>query len=190
MGANVDAGKVIQCEAAPTLGGLLNSVETISRTSEKEWVALVRAIAAGDTSAYGTLYMSTHGIVFTSLARITGHRATAEELTVEVFHDVWRGASSYDPTSNSVVGWIMNLARARALPRARPDRGTLAAAMRAAVQRLTTGERRAIEDTFFSGFTYVEVAAREKVLTAMIKSRIRSGLGRLKTFLTRGNGKR
>jgi DNA-directed RNA polymerase specialized sigma24 family protein len=58
------------------------------------------------------------------------------------------------------------------------------------VQRLTTGERRAIEDTFFSGLTYVEVAAREKVLTAMIKSRIRSGLGRLRTLLTRGNGKR
>jgi RNA polymerase sigma-70 factor (ECF subfamily) len=153
-------------------------------------VALVRAIAAGDTVAFGTLYMSTHGIVFTSLARITGDRATAEDLTVEVFHDVWRGAPAYDPASNSVVGWIMNLARARALPHARPDRGTLAAAMRAAVQRLTTGERRAIEDTFFSGLTYVEVAAQEGVLTAMIKSRIRSGLGRLRTILTRGNGRR
>ncbi len=151
---------------------------------------MVRAIAAGDTSAFGTLYMSTHGIVFTSLARITGDRATAEELTVAVFHDVWRGASTYDTASNSVVGWIMNLARARALPRVRPDRGTLAAAMRAAVQRLTTGERRAIEDIFFSGRTYVEVATQEGVLTAMIKSRIRSGLGRLRAFLTRGNGKR
>jgi RNA polymerase sigma-70 factor, ECF subfamily len=190
MGANVNAGTVIQSEATPTLGGLLNSVETISHTSEKEWVALVRAIAAGDTSAFGTLYMSTHGIVFTSIARITGDRATAEELTVEVFHDVWRGAASFDAASNSVVGWIMNLARARALPRKRADRGTLAAAMRGAVQRLTTGERRAIEDTFFSGLTYVEVAAREKVLTAMIKSRIRAGLGRLKTFLTRGHGRR
>jgi RNA polymerase sigma-70 factor (ECF subfamily) len=190
MGANVDAGTIAQRESAPTLGGLLNSVDTISHTSEKEWVALVRAIAVGDTGAFGTLYMSTHGIVFTSLARITGHRATAEELTVEVFHDVWRSASTYDPASNTVVGWIMNLARARALPRSRADRGTLAAAMRAAVQRLTTGERRAIEDIFFSGLTYVEVAAREKVLTAMIKSRIRAGMGRLKTILTRGNGRR
>jgi RNA polymerase sigma-70 factor (ECF subfamily) len=186
----VDTAAVTQREAAPTLGGLLNSVETSSHTSEREWVALVRAVAAGDTAAFGTLYMSTHGIVFTSIARITGDRATAEDLTVEVFHEVWRGAAAYDPAGNSVVGWIMNLARARALPRARPDRGTLAAAMRAAVQRLTTGERRAIEDTFFSGLTYVEVAAREKVLTAMIKSRIRSGLGRLRTLLTRGNGKR
>ena len=151
---------------------------------------MVRAIASGDTSAFGTLYMSTHGIVFTSIARITGDRATAEDLTIEVFHEVWRGAPTYDPASNSVVGWIMNLARARALPRARPDRGTLAASMRAAVQKLTTGERRAIEDIYFSGLTYVEVAAQERVLTAMIKSRIRSGLGRLRTFLTRGNGRR
>jgi RNA polymerase sigma-70 factor, ECF subfamily len=186
----VDAETITQSAATPTLGGLLTSVDANSHTSETEWVALVRAIAAGDTSAFGTLYMSTHGIVFTSIARITGDRATAEELTVEVFHDVWRVAGTYDPASNSVVGWIMNLARARARPRARPDRGTLAAAMRAAVQRLSTGERRAIEDTYFSGLTYVEVAARENVLSAIIKSRIRAGLGRLRTFLTGGRGQR
>ncbi len=147
---------------------------------------MVRAIAAGDTTAFGTLYMSTHGIVFTSIARTTGDRAIAEQLTVEVFHEVWRGACAYDPASNSVVGWIMNLARAQALSRARADRGTVAAAMRAAVQMLTTGERRAIEDTFFAGLSYVDVAAREKVLTAMIKSRIRAGLGRLKRLLAHG----
>ncbi len=95
--AIVDAAAVTAREAAPTLGGLLNSVDTSSHTSEQEWVALVRAIASGDTSAFGTLYMSTHGIVFTSIARITGDRATAEELTVDVFHDVWRGASGLRP---------------------------------------------------------------------------------------------
>lgn len=190
MNANFQDGTAGEKEARATLGGLLYSDEGVSHTSEKEWVALVRGAAAGDTSAFGALYMSTQDIVFTSLARITGDRATAEELTVDVFHDVWRGASGYDPASNSVVGWVMNLARARALPRERADRGTLAAAMRAAVQRLTTGERRAIEDTFFSGLTYVEVAARENVLTAMIKSRIRAGLNRLRTLLIPGFGRR
>jgi hypothetical protein len=48
--------------------------------------------------------------VFTLIA----HRRqseTAEELTVDVFHDVWRRASAYDPAGGSVIGWILNQAR-------------------------------------------------------------------------------
>jgi RNA polymerase sigma-70 factor, ECF subfamily len=155
-----------------------------------EWVELVRATAAGDTSAFGTLYMRTHGIIFTSLVKITGDRTAAEELTVKVFHDVWCKASAYDSAENSVVGWIMNLARLHALERQRPDRGTRAAAMRAAVQRLSTGERRALEETYFSGLTYVEVAARVGLLPGILKARIRSGLGRLRALMAHGYGRR
>jgi hypothetical protein len=43
----------------------------------------------------------------------------AEELTVDVFHDVWRRASTYDPAGGSVVGWIINQARSRAIDRLR-----------------------------------------------------------------------
>src|SRR5260370_39083123 len=56
-----------------------------------------------------------HRIVFTLIVRITNNRATAEELTLDVFYDVWRRASTYDPADGSVVGWIMNQARSRAL---------------------------------------------------------------------------
>jgi RNA polymerase sigma-70 factor, ECF subfamily len=184
MNARLQPGTATPVEAAPTLGGLLYCDDGKPRTSEEEWVALVRAIAAGETSGFGTLYMWTHGIVFTSILRITGNRTAAEELTVEAFQDVWRGASAYDPASDTVVGWVMNLARARALQHERIDRGTRAVTMRAAVEKLTTGERQAIEDTFFKGLTCAEVAARGGILTATIKSRVRSGLERMKTLLT------
>lgn len=190
MNATLQAGAATPVESPPTLGGLLYRDDGKPRTSEKEWVALVRAIAAGKTSAFGILYMWTHGIVFTSILRITGNRTTAEELTVEVFQDVWRGASAYDPASETVVGWVMNLARLRALQFERIDRGTRAAAMRAAVEKLTTGERQAIEDTFFAGQTCAEVAAREGILTATIKSRVRAGLERLRALLTMGYARR
>jgi RNA polymerase sigma-70 factor (ECF subfamily) len=42
--------------------------------------------------------------------RITYRRETADELTLDVFHDVWRGAATYDAAGGSVVGWIMNQA--------------------------------------------------------------------------------
>ena len=55
------------------------------------------------------------------MVRITGNRETAEELTLDVFHDVWRRASTYDVKGGSVVGWIMNQARSRAIDRVRFD---------------------------------------------------------------------
>jgi RNA polymerase sigma-70 factor (ECF subfamily) len=176
--------------ATQTLGGLLNCENHGARRSENEWRALLSAIAGGDTRAFGTLYMWTHGLVFTSIVRITGDRIVAEERTVEVYHAVWRGASSYDPASGSVIGWIMNLARSSALERQRSDPATDPAAMRAAVQTLSTGERQAIEDTYFSELSYAELAEREGLMTVVIKSRIRSGLGRLRAFLMQRSGKR
>src|SRR5579872_138061 len=85
-----------------TLGDLLYANKTKFRVPEKDWVALVQSIAAGDQGALHSLYEQTHRIVFTLIARITNNRETAEELTVDVFYDVWRKASSYDPANGSV----------------------------------------------------------------------------------------
>src|SRR5947209_7550335 len=102
-----------------TLGDLLYADNAKVRRSEKDWVGLVQSIAAGDQIALHSLYEQTHRIVFTLIVRITKNRETAEELTVDVFYDVWRRASSYDSADGSVVGWIMNQARCRAIDRLR-----------------------------------------------------------------------
>src|SRR5207253_5283903 len=86
---------------------------------EKDWVGLVHSIASGDQRALHALYERSHRIVFTLIVRITADRQTAEELTLDVFHDVWRRASTYDAANGSVVGWIMNQARSRAIDRLR-----------------------------------------------------------------------
>ena len=104
-----------------TLGDLLYADKAKTPVSEKEWVGLVQSIAAGDQRALHALYERTHRIVFTLIARITNNRETAEELTLDVFHDVWRRASTYDAAGGSVVGWIMNQARSRAIDRLRFD---------------------------------------------------------------------
>src|SRR5688572_31819065 len=51
--------------------------------------------------------------------RIVHQRETAEELTLDVFHDIWRRASGFDPANGTVLGWIMNQARSRAIDRLR-----------------------------------------------------------------------
>lgn len=88
----------------------------------QEWVELVRSIANADQRALHVLYRQLHRLVFTLSVRITGSRETAEELTVDVFHDVWRKASTYDPSDGSVIGWVMNQARSRAIDRLRFER--------------------------------------------------------------------
>ena len=77
--------------------------------SESTWVGLVQSIAERGQFADPCAYTQTYGLFFTWIMRILSNWETAEELTLDVFHDVWRRASTYDPAGGSVVvGWIMN----------------------------------------------------------------------------------
>jgi len=195
-----------------TLSDLLYANPEKVRISESEWVALVQSIAAGNQLALHSLYERTHRIVFTLIMRKTCNRETAEELTVDVFHDVWRRASTYDPAAGSVMGWIMNQARSRAIDRLRFEqrkkrvnisgKNPFAAnvtpdpqqafdleeqnrLLRTALEVLTAEERQAIETAFFSELTYHEVAAKLNQPLGTVKTRIRSGLGKLREALGR-----
>jgi RNA polymerase sigma-70 factor (ECF subfamily) len=194
-----------------TLGHLLYADRGKSPASEQEWVGLLRSIAAGDQRSLDALYERTHRLVFTLAMRITNNRATAEELTLDVFHDVWRGARKYDAAGGTVLGWIMNQARCRAIDRLRferrkkrvnghskeqfppsvapgadevLDRWESGQALRNALTMLTSDERCAIESAFFSELSYAEVAARLNQPLGTIKTRIRSGLGKLRESLS------
>jgi RNA polymerase sigma-70 factor (ECF subfamily) len=181
-----------------------------ARVPEQDWAMLVQSIAAGDQLALHALYERAHRLVFTLIMRITANRETAEELTIDVFHDVWRRASHYDAANGTVLGWIMNQARSRAIDRLRFESrkkrshggdmeplGEVAAdsrdelelreqgqALRAALATLTPDERQAIETTFFAGLTHAEAAARLNQPLGTIKTRIRSGLHKLRQRLT------
>jgi RNA polymerase sigma-70 factor (ECF subfamily) len=191
-----------------TLGDVLYA-RSRPLVAEQEWAALVQLIAAGDEVALHALYERSHRIVFTLVLRLTANRETAEELTIDVFHDIWRRASAYDAANGTVLGWIMNQARSRAIDRLRfesrrkrtqPDdmaaqaepvadlRDVMAlreqgAALRAALAALTPDERQAIETTFFGGLTHAEAAERLKQPLGTIKTRIRSALHKLRQAL-------
>ena len=195
---------------APILGDLLYADTSKPVVSEADWIRLVQAIARGDEQALRGLFERTYRLVFTVAMRITHNRETAEEVTLDVFHDVWRRAATYDPAGGSVVGWIMNQARSRAIDRVRRDQrkkrnpghadGAVPSPaartphdavagkdegrhLREAHAVLTSAERVAIETTFFAELTYAEAAARLKQPLGTIKTRIRSGLGRLRQAL-------
>src|SRR5258708_6897066 len=206
VGANQDPRE----SETRTLGDVLYVSKAKAHVSEKDWVRLVQSIAAGDQLALHSLYEQMHRIVFTLIVRITNNSETAEELTLDVFHDVWRRAANYDPANGSVVGWIMNQARSRAIDRLRFEHRkkrvnnygdsplTATAAndpqqacnlkdqshlLRNALEVLTPEERQAIETAFFSELTYHEVATKLNQPLGTVKTRIRSGLGKLRQAL-------
>src|SRR5918999_998150 len=107
-------------QSSATLGDVLYASGK-SPVPEQDWAQLVQSIAAGDQLALHALYERAHRMVFTLAMRITANRETAEELTVDVFHDVWRRAAGYDAANGTVLGWIMNQARSRSIDRLRFD---------------------------------------------------------------------
>jgi RNA polymerase sigma-70 factor (ECF subfamily) len=188
-----DMAKAGAQESPATLGDVLYA-EAKAPVPEQEWVTLVQSIAEGDQLALHALYERAHRPVFTLVMRITANRETAEELTVDVFHEVWRRAGRYDAANGTVLGWIMNQARSRAIDRLRfesrkkrsvsGDEQPPAEAAADPHDLLTPDERLAIETTFFAGLTHTEAAARLKQPLGTIKTRIRSGLHKLRKALT------
>jgi RNA polymerase sigma-70 factor (ECF subfamily) len=213
--ADLPAKSKEQIQKSPgTLGDVLYA-KSKAQVPEQEWAALVQSIAAGDQLALHALYERAHRIVFTLTMRMTANRETAEELTIDVFHDVWRRATSYDARNGTVLGWIMNQARSRAIDRLRfesrkkrnhgddvqPVAETAAdprdvlelreqgESLRVALATLTPDERQAIETTFFGGLTHADAAARLNQPLGTIKTRIRSGLHKLRRALDGEAGK-
>lgn len=197
-------------DSPATLGEVLYPDQSKRPVPEKDWVALVESIAAGDQLALHALYERAHRLVFTLIVRITSNRETAEELTLDVFHDVWRRAPRYDAANGSVLGWIMNQARSRAVDRVRfeqrkkrvdPHAGDplpatetsdcqdllefreQSQAVHAALTVLAPHERDAIEAAFFSDMTYADTAERLNQPLGTVKTRIRSALHKLRQAL-------
>jgi RNA polymerase sigma-70 factor (ECF subfamily) len=202
-------------QTSPTTLGDVLYAKSKAPASEQDWATLVRSIAAGDQVALHALYDMAHPVVFTLILRITSNREIAEEVTVDVFYDVWRRAPHYNAMNGTVLGWIMNQARSRAIDRLRfegrkkrshggdvplqaeaaPDPADVIElreqrdSLRVALATLTPDERQALETTFFAGLTHAEAATRLKQPLGTIKTRIRSGLHKLRHRLTVDAGK-
>ena len=203
-----------QAQALPdqpttTLGDLLYADRSTASIPETAWIRLVQSIAAGDRQALRVLYERTHRLVFTLAIRISNNRESAEEITLDVFADVWRRSGQYDPEGGSVIGWIMNQARSRAIDRLRfeqrkkrvstypndreaeqlegPTEAIDGRRRRSLVQEaltaLTPEERKAIETAFFSELTYSETAVRLNQPLGTVKTRVRSALAKLRKAL-------
>jgi RNA polymerase sigma-70 factor (ECF subfamily) len=194
------------CEATP-----LHDRNTDRETEPPENpVALVQRIAAGDRDAFARFYDRYASLVFTFAMRLLRVPAEAEDLLQEVFLQVWRQAHSYQQERGSPEAWMITITRSRAIDKLRSlrrrDEGavSLPASSRveeggkvesgapeaearlmvqSALARLPDAQRLVMELAYFDGLTQSEIATRLGEPLGTVKTRLRAGLERLRTFL-------
>jgi len=172
-------------------------------------VHLLRGTQQGEEDAFRELYALTHrsvARVVTATLRSPEHSA---EVVQEVYLHVWQHASSFDEMRGSVLGWILMLARRRAVDRVRhvagvvrrdhrdaatadvttPDVADLGVArheadqLRRAVGRLSDRQREAVVLTFLRGLTHEQAAALLSIPLGTLKTRVRAGVTSLRDHL-------
>lgn len=182
--------------------------------TETRWAGYLAAAARGDQAALAALYDETSPLVFGVVHRILMNQADSEEVTLDVYTQIWRSAADYTSQRGTATSWILMLARSRALDRFRsrqrragqetvldelaplkatgeqPDdlaaMGQQRRLMRSALETLNPEQRQAIELSFFSGLSHSELAERLGEPLGTVKTRIRLGMTKLRQYLTAG----
>src|SRR4051812_15357085 len=93
----------------------------IDRVGEPDDRTLVTRIASGDQAAFELVYDRHGGLLFGSLVRFLGDREAAAEVVQDAFMALWRRASGFDPNAGSLPGWLLAIARHRAIDRHRSE---------------------------------------------------------------------
>ena len=83
--------------------------------SQEDDRTLIQQIGIGDPKAFSLLYDRHKTIVFSLAIKISGSHETAEDITLDVFTQIWKNADKYHSEKGSVKGWIASIARYRAI---------------------------------------------------------------------------
>ena len=193
------------------LSVLLSVLPFRSGEAQPTDAALMERLVQRDADALETLYDRHSRAVFSLVYRIVQQRPTAEEVTQDIFLQLWRNARLYDAQRGPLQPWLLTLARNRALdtlrlkrerqrsreddfgarelvctepdPETLADREDRAQKVRRVMAELPAQQRRAIELAYFDGMSHSEIAEKLMEPLGTVKSWIRNGLLKLREGL-------
>lgn len=170
----------------------------------------MQLVSEGNHDAFAALYDRISGRVLGLVRRVLIDPAQSEEVTQDVFLEVWQQASRFDPVRGKAVSWILTVAHRRAIDRVRSSQTSrdrdYAVGIRdfqpsvddvaestevrlehrrvvEAMSQLTAPQREALELTYFQGLSNSEAALTAGVPLGTMKTRLRDSLIALRTHL-------
>ena len=171
---------------------------------------LLRRSATGDEKAFAQLYDAVSPRLFGLVRRVVRDPAQSEEVTQEVFLEIWRHSARFDPNKGAALSWMLTIAHRKAVDRVRSaeaarnrDEGYGASThevthdstaeavverldaerVHRALETLTEAQREALQLAYLGGYTHTEVATMLDLPLGTAKTRIRDGLIRLRDTL-------
>lgn len=182
--------------------------ESVEQPDSKE--TLLARVADGDQEAFGALYDEISPRVFGLIRRLLVDHSQSEEVTQEVFLEIWQSASRYDPGKGGASTWILTMAHRRAVDRIRASQSsrdrdvkigirdyvaeydnvseTVEVSIehervKQAMTQLTELQRQAVTLAYYGGYSHSEVARLLSVPIGTVKTRLRDGMIRLRDEL-------
>ena len=185
------------------------SSEIQSPEGDRLDVTIIERIAAREATAVGDLYDRHNRLLYGLILRILRDRSEADEVLQDVFVTVWNRAETYNVALGSPAGWLVRIARNRAIDRLRanttrrravesvplelqasenPEVSALLGEQQRVVARaleaIPREQRDLIEEAYYLGHTQSELAERHKLPLGTVKTRIRTGLLMLRQQLS------
>lgn len=184
--------------------------DTVNGRVEVSLEQLLGQVAEGDRVAFSELYDRMSSRVFGLVKRLLRDHAQSEEVTQEIFLEIWQNASRYSPAKGGAVAWVLTMTHRRAVDRVRasqasrdrdakigirdmePDIDVVAEhveirveneRVKHAMQRLTELQRQAVTLAYYGGYSHSEVAELLSVPIGTVKTRLRDGMIRLRDEL-------
>lgn len=185
-------------------------METVAIVDRETLESLMLLTQQGDAAAFARLYDHIAPNVLGLSLQILHDQAQAEEVTQEVFIEVWQHAADFDPAKGSAKAWILRQARLRAIDRVRSAIATMKRddreaflvasinkesvedealrnvqrhAVRTALEIMGEPHKTAILLAYFGDMTHAELAEATGVPLGTAKTRVRDGLRKLEKIL-------
>ncbi len=191
------------CTVAPS------SICHIGARVEQDLTSDIASVAAGDQVAFASLYDALAPSIYAVVRRVLRDPSQTDEVTQEVFVELWRTAARFDGNRGNPRTWAVTIAHRRAIDRVRSEQAHRDRLMRSAtveeddalnpedtvldteerhqarlaMAQLSQTQREALELAFYEGLTHVQIADRLDVALGTVKTRIRDGLIRLRTVM-------
>jgi RNA polymerase sigma-70 factor (ECF subfamily) len=172
--------------------------------------SLLRDVADGDRTAFAEMYDRISSRVMGLVTRLLRDRAQSEEVTQEVFLEIWQQAAKFDANKGSGMAWVLTMAHRRAIDRIRASQKSHERDLKIGIRdmerdfdgvsesveirienervkrsmsRLTALQREAVILAYYGGYSHSEMAGILGIPLGTVKTRLRDGMIRLRDEL-------